>query len=599
MMPPVGLAALTAAVLGFALGSLPTGYLSARRLRGVDIRRYSPHNLGLPAVAEAAGVPALALATLLDLLKGALAVVAAGGLSSDDRVVAAAGAAVVAGHAYSPYWLLVPPAYARLKAGVVALGVAGALAGTGAIPWEALAAALALGGLVLAGPRLVGSRWGYLSLATVLAALALPVALWVAGGSVAMLALAVGYAALTLWNHKEHLLRIADGAEPHLGERMPLPRPDAREVVAAFLIHPMTVDDVWRVPRFRWLAPLRRWRLVPDAAVRWLARFVKPMKTSDIRAIGVPDGRLARVYLIGVPLLPDQIRAEPALAVRRAVEAAQLAANLGATVMGLGAYWSVVGNKGEEVQALAPIAITNGGAYTAGTVRMAVPLVLERLRRRGVDPAQVTAAVVGANGVVGFGICRQIADQVGRLVMIGTDQARLDRSREVLARRFPNARIEASTDLAVLRDAHVVFTATSTPDPVIRPEHVRQGALLFDLGRPPDVDPRVARVPGVEVVPGGVVRLPGDPQVPPYFDYERYGQHLVPACLAETVVIALDRCYDRVSLGDRTRSEHIDYFVRRAAELGFEVQTGAPDSPAERTGLDPAGSTVVVPPPGR
>ena len=34
------------------------------------------------------------------------------------------------------------------------------------------------------------------------------------------------------------------------------------------------------------------------------------------------------------------------------------------TVFGLGAYWSVVGNKGEDVQAQSEIPITNGGAYT-------------------------------------------------------------------------------------------------------------------------------------------------------------------------------------------------------------------------------------------
>jgi predicted amino acid dehydrogenase len=297
------------------------------------------------------------------------------------------------------------------------------------------------------------------------------------------------------------------------------------------------------------------------------------MKVEDLNPIVTADGRRARVYLIGTPLLPDQIRAEPALAVRRAVEGAQLAANLGATVLGLGAFWSVVGNKGVDVQARAQIAITNGGAYTAGTVKMAVPVVLERLRARGIDPTSVTAAVVGANGVVGFGICRGIVEHVGRLIMLGTDQARLDRSKEILQRRYPGAVVEATTNDDVLPQAHVIFAATSNPSPVIYPKHVRHGCILFDLGRPPDVDAAVHAMPGVEVIPGGVVRLPGGLDVPEYFDYGQYGHGLVPACLAEAVVIALDGCFDRVSLGERTKSENIDYFVARGAELGFEVLT--------------------------
>src|SRR5205807_248065 len=120
---------------------------------------------------------------------------------------------------------------------------------------------------------------------------------------------------------------------------------------------------------------------LPVSLVKWLMRFVRPMKVDAIRGIELLDGRRVVVYLIGVPWLPEQIKANPALAVRRASQAARLAKELGAGVLGLGAYWSVVGNKGEEVQNQAPegFYVTNGGAYTAGTVRLAVPMMLRKL----------------------------------------------------------------------------------------------------------------------------------------------------------------------------------------------------------------------------
>src|SRR5262249_1164867 len=138
--------------------------------------------------------------------------------------------------------------------------------------------------------------------------------------------------------------------------------------------------------------------------------------------------------LVGVPLLPEQIKGSPRLAVRRAAQAAQLAKELGAGVLGLGAFWSVVGNKGEDVQKAAPAGfyVTNGGAYTAGTVRLAVPMMLRKLQERGVAPEQARAAVVGANGVVGFGICRELAQKVGAVVMIGTSAERLEKSAAAL-----------------------------------------------------------------------------------------------------------------------------------------------------------------------
>src|SRR5207302_8296473 len=176
-----------------------------------------------------------------------------------------------------------------------------------------------------------------------------------------------------------------------------------------------TSDDWWQSKRFSWARRLAERGILPMAVCKWLMRFVRPMKVDAVRGIELPDGRRVVVYLIGVPWLPEQIKANPELAVRRASQAARLAKELGAGVLGLGAFWSVVGNKGEDVQKQAPrgFHVTNCGAYTAGTVRMAVPMRLRKLRARGVDPKQARAAVVGANGVVGFGICRELAAEVG------------------------------------------------------------------------------------------------------------------------------------------------------------------------------------------
>ena len=111
------------------------------------------------------------------------------------------------------------------------------------------------------------------------------------------------------------------------------------------------------------------------------------------------------------------------------------AQELGAEVFGLGAFWSVVGNKGIDVQAAVPeLTITNGGAYTSGTIKAAIPGILEHFAAEGRDLKHATAAVVGANGVVAFGIARTIAPQVAKLIMIGRDAERLERTAATLRR---------------------------------------------------------------------------------------------------------------------------------------------------------------------
>jgi predicted amino acid dehydrogenase len=560
--------AVIVVTIAVVLGGLPIAYWVTRRVRGVDIRQLSVHNLGLGTVASAAGPGTLALVLGLDLVKGAAGVAVAFVVANTNWILALAAAGVIAGHTYAPA-VTGPRSTTRAKGVTVALGASIGLAALGVIAWAAvlIPAVVAIAALVV--PRLWG-RWGYLSLAIVLAAVAAPAGLVATAAPAPYVIVSAAFALITIWNHKEHLLRIADGVEPRLLDRLPMPGVDDSEAVCAFLIHPMTVKDVTEARRFAWMRGLQTRGWISDALVRRLTRFVRPLKIDDVGPIVTADGRRARFYLIGVPLLPDQIKGEPELAVQRAIEAADLAANLGARVLGLGAYWSIVGNKGLDVQARSRIPITNGGAYTAGTTKDAIPKVLARLRARGVDPAMATAAVVGANGVVGFGICRTIVDGVGRLIMVGTDQERLDKSKTVLQSRHPSSKIATTTNLDALRDADVVFTATSSPEPVVLPQHVKPGALLFDLGRPPDVAAAVSAVPGVEVVLGGVVRLPGNPRG--QLDLG-YGDGLVPACLAETVILALDGDFSRTSLGDRTKAENVDYFVRRANEIGFEVQS--------------------------
>jgi predicted amino acid dehydrogenase len=105
---------------------------------------------------------------------------------------------------------------------------------------------------------------------------------------------------------------------------------------------------------------------------------------------------------------------------------------------------------------------------------------------------------------------------------------------------------------------------------VVLPHHVKPGAWVYDLGRPADVHPDVADVPGVQVVPGGVVRPPGALRTA--IDLH-FGDGLVPACLAETMIMTATRAFDRASLGPQTRSADIEWYLDQGTKLGFEIVT--------------------------
>lgn len=569
--------ALLPILIGYVLGSIPFGYVIVKLMRGIDIRDYGSHNIGATNVLRVVGwFPAL-LTLLGDIGKGVLPPVLAAlpvfsGPEVNHWIVVAAPLAAIWGHAYSAFFYLKERQFARGKA--VATG-AGAVVGfviAGQVAWPALLTIVMVWAAAIVLPKLAQGRWGWVSLASILAAISLPVAFGIFGARLPYILFGVAAALFVTWKHKENIGRLVDGVEPRLGEKLPLAGIDKDEVAAAFLIHAITQEDWWQTRRFSWAVGLHRAGLLPSGVLKRLFRWVKPMKSDTFRGIVTKDGRSIIVHMIVVPLVPEQIKADPKLAITRAVQAAKMAKGLGARCMGLGAYWSVIGNKGMDVQQAMPgFPITNGGAYTAGTVRQAVPMMVTKLRARGIEPEESVAAVVGANGVVGFGVCRQLAGTVRKLIMVGTDTERLEKSAAMLRRRMERiagAEILVTKDIAACREADMVFTATSTVEPVLYPQHVKPTAVIYDLGRPQDVDDSVILMPDVTVIPGGVVQPPG--AMTQRID-THFGAGRIPACMAETLLIALDECYDRVSLGEGTKSENIDYFVELADRLGFQV----------------------------
>jgi glycerol-3-phosphate acyltransferase PlsY len=88
-------------LLAFVVGGIPFSNLVARRWRGVDLRRTGTGTVSGTSLYYVAGFPALALAGILDVAKGAVGPLLAG---TDRPVLAAvAGGLAVAGHNWSPF----------------------------------------------------------------------------------------------------------------------------------------------------------------------------------------------------------------------------------------------------------------------------------------------------------------------------------------------------------------------------------------------------------------------------------------------------------------------------------------------------------------
>lgn len=90
-------------IIAFLLGSIPTAYIVARAVAGVDIRLVGDGNVGARNVYFQVGhLPGVAVA-ILDILKGTLAIRIATSLGLSENLVLAAGWIAVLGHDFTPF----------------------------------------------------------------------------------------------------------------------------------------------------------------------------------------------------------------------------------------------------------------------------------------------------------------------------------------------------------------------------------------------------------------------------------------------------------------------------------------------------------------
>jgi glycerol-3-phosphate acyltransferase PlsY len=211
------------ALLGYFLGSIPTGFLVAKA-KGVDIRTVGSKNMGATNVFRVLGKGPGIFVLFVDALKGAVAVALVfffypalsrawpEGFGTDTPenhaavgvyLEITAGIFAVLGHNYT-FWLW-------FKGGKGIATTAGVYA---ALAPAAVGIALAVWIILVAMTR-------YVSVASIGAAAALPVAVWCTTDNLALRIVTLILGLLAIVKHKENIKRLRAGTERKFGEKPP------------------------------------------------------------------------------------------------------------------------------------------------------------------------------------------------------------------------------------------------------------------------------------------------------------------------------------------------------------------------------------------
>ncbi|WP_420632428.1 shikimate dehydrogenase [Candidatus Leptofilum sp.] len=328
----------------------------------------------------------------------------------------------------------------------------------------------------------------------------------------------------------------------------------------AFIIHPLNPKrDVSR--KYPALGKLPAW------LIEFLSIFYPPVLVSEIEGVqSVENGRTLKGWFVACPLTPNMmLRLPTRLVYRKIVQTGKLAEKLGAQILGLGAFTSVVGDGGKTIAKSLNIPVTTGDSYTvaqaAHAIREAAVLLEKPL-------AESTVAIVGATGAIGSVCAQLLARDCGKILLIGR---RLEKLNEVATavRQQGGKNVQVSANIDDIAQAHFIITVTSAVDAIIEPQHLRQGAVVCDVSRPRDVSKQVSEQrPDVLVIEGGMVEIPG----PVIFNFDfGFPPKMAYACMAETMALALDKNYVSFTLGKDIKLSQVQTIDTIAKRHGFRL----------------------------
>ena len=333
----------------------------------------------------------------------------------------------------------------------------------------------------------------------------------------------------------------------------------------AFIIHPI---DPRRDVRRKY--PLLG-TLLPESFVDFFSGHWPPVYISHITGIrSAATGKEIEGWFVACPYTPRRMVTLPeTLVYRKIVQTGRLAERLGAQLLGLGAFTSVVGDAGMTISRELTIPVTTGDSYT---VAMAVEAIKRAAQYMDIELRNATAAVVGATGAIGSVCAELLATDVPQVILLTHQRPhrRPERLEQVKNRvEAAGAQAIVATGTSALRQADLVIAVTSALRAILAPGDLKPGCVVCDVARPRNVSRAVVEQrDDVLVIEGGMVEVPGS--VDFHFDFG-FPPRMAYACMAETMTLALEGRYECFTLGKEIALERVLEIAALAERHGFRL----------------------------
>ncbi|MGD1976947.1 MAG: saccharopine dehydrogenase NADP-binding domain-containing protein, partial [Gammaproteobacteria bacterium] len=299
-----------------------------------------------------------------------------------------------------------------------------------------------------------------------------------------------------------------------------------------------------------------------------------PMVYCKMDNIVSPTGAEAEGWLISVGGTPkEMLTRSPEFTYRRLLAAAKMAEKMGAQILGLGAFTKVVGDAGVTVARRATIPVTTGNSYSASGALWAAADAMRRMNLVKVDAkgkVRAKTMVIGASGSIGSVSARLLAMAFDEVYLAGRTLSKLEALKKSILQETPEAKVVATVDYEqYLGEMDMIVTSTSgAGKKILDITKVKPGCVITDVARPLDLPPEeVAKRPDVLVIESGEIELPSDVHMKDI----GLPKNVIYACLAETIVLALEGRFEVFTIGRDTEWQKVKEIYQLGLKHGMKL----------------------------
>lgn len=343
--------------------------------------------------------------------------------------------------------------------------------------------------------------------------------------------------------------------------------------IVGIILHPLSIENVKEnflnlyAPISYFANPLLQ--AISSYDFKRYFSFLSPHQFLNISSIEVEKGVFISIKGIMCPLFPEQMVLDRELAKQKISESVKLAKKLGCDIVTLAGFTSIVTNGGKDIfQNEDPgVIITSGNMLTAvfciESVRLASQFMNMKL-------CSAELAVIGATGDIGSTCALFFSDKVKKIILCSRNiDKELDLCKKVSEKAY-SLLIERTARNAV-RNADIVITATSSFDKILEISDFKSGAVVCDVGMPPNIENKKHGSVDILLYQGGRARVSFYDKINNKKWKTLFPDNAIFGCLAESIVLALEDKRDIFSFAkDGVDSKRIDELLVIAKRNGVE-----------------------------